>query len=220
MTITARKYEDKIHALTGAYLLEGQKADLEPLLSALGCRYSIVRSSVSSVCEPEQPLETDEPLVQKTLLEALHWYCNVQGYALDGMSLLDGLLRRGRWKACLESTDDASRLAALLIEFLGALYAGANYTYADELRNRLLPDVCAMLNDWLRPEVEFRSTPTAALLLRHLFGDAWCALHLTGADDYWKVKMLVLVEQPPFLPGLLPAHLAVNAEELPELEPQ
>lgn len=211
MTIFAPSYEEKIAILVGQHLIEGEKDDLAPLLSVLGC------SHLDGDTSFEQPPACEELLVTNTLLHALHWYCDVQGHMVDGVLILDGLLRGQRWKSCLTSTRGAICLTIVLLEFFNGRDSDGYFSYAKGLRSRMLPGVLSLLNEWLRPVVPLKEPSSVDVLLPSLFGAAWCTIHLTDDSDLWNARLMILNHQPPFVPGLLPAHLTPCAQMLPDL---
>jgi hypothetical protein len=163
-----------------------------------------------------QPPEVYERVVSDQLRYALRRQVSRgdESRPQDGASILDGLARNGRWISCVESLDEAYRLAEVLIDF-NAFHA-------------FLPAECrtstggtTIIKDWLGVDMESSGELADDLVARAIFGNAWCDLILSVPADRrsnrWAIISLVENHRPPFIAGLLPQRLEPNSYSLPEI---
>jgi hypothetical protein len=186
------------------------------LLRALGCRY--INVTKNRIYDPYIPPIEHEAVVRATLLRTLKSNFETGGYHRDAISLLDGLLRNNYWRDCLESTDSALNFAMLLIAFTRQYQPNEAGASSDaKLRGVILPQLCQMLNEWMAPDEPFEDIISPRQMAGMLFGEVWCELFLGDEKQSWVIGNLVGAHKPPLAPGLLPAHLQAQPEDLPVL---
>jgi hypothetical protein len=182
-----------------------------PLATELGCRSAIEVLSAEigrpvRIHNPTQPDPVYEDLVSRALLEVLRisYTAHADHEARD--SVLDGMLLKNRWRLCLETQDDAYRFAETLVTFHYNLQEDSGYR---TFRTTIAPDVRNAVVQWVSP----RFVPeqlTVLEIARLMLGSAWCDLRLDNEPTRWAVNKLIWAERPPFMPGLLPAHLEAD----------
>lgn len=180
------------------------------LTNALGCRAcnfypdsQLWQADTKTVPPPEA-----EKKIESTLVWLLRRGFELHEYAR--FSLLDGLMQNHRWEKALDTVDDAYALTDLLIAsniFMESTKHWAGQPtpeISERLRRTIEPAICAALNKWIRPARPFVMPPTTSMLMRSLFGDAWCDLALNDISER-AIFEVVAAWRPPFLPGRLPA---------------
>lgn len=224
-------YENQIGSLFDARIsAQGAGENLCQLLCALGCRsVAGMLGDHPRLILPPQPGAEHEQLVSDTLREVLRMTARV--YRVDAencFSLLDGLSKNGRWQQCLQDVSTAHIFTTMLVDYFDAI---PNSPEGRRLRATVSPDICSMLNTWLKPAVLFQGhpdpegpsddEPTMASLVSAMFGEPWCAITLDGGNDQaWEMPDLVREHRPDLQPHLIPAHLRSTAEPLPTLGAQ
>lgn len=225
---TNTSYVDLIRGLARVHLQRPYTVtSIEPLLSALGCCSTPARRGWGSLklSTPAQPDPAYEAFTQGSLVTAMHFhveYATTEVLAPgleDCFSLLDGLLKNGRWRTCVQNEQEARDLVWLLIT-LSTHHHDKEHAARYKLANLAFSAAAVMLNEWLRPEIKFKDRFNTEQLLERLFGDAWCNFVYPQLQKRHKYRLATLIYQmrPPFLPGLLPDPLSQAALELPSLE--
>lgn len=204
-----QSYAETINTLIALHLVKGESESIEALVAALGCRHS--NRTDDAFCVPEQPSPLDEPVVQAALQHSVRWHSAEGGHSVDGIALVDGLIKNGRWRQCLASTDDAIALTILLMDF------AIIEDYDRYLHAALKPGACAILNEWLSPSNPITEPLQPAALARLFFGDAWCDISFHAGEAECQIGTYVSQSRPPFLPGILGRQLYDYPEQLPEL---
>jgi hypothetical protein len=183
---------------------------LDDLTAKLGCR---TVAHCQSVYVTLQPGLEYEDLVTASLLTALR--ISVSITTPDGEnsrdSVMDGLLRNNRWRACLSTSDDAYCLVQLFVSFFDNLQRDSG---ASTLRSSLTSDARDAIAQWVLPR-EMPNQMSALETVRLVFGPAWCAVCLPEDATKWDINLLIRKERPPFMPGLLPVHLDHESLPLP-----
>lgn len=219
-------FEHQIENLVQTLLHNRARATtLSPFWYALGCVHASPAGWRNfNFVTPPQPVAEHETLVVETLIYALHsqQLLFTSEPPDNNASLLDGLLRQERWRFCLNSQATAIAFATSLTEFWESR---PKSTAGSILLREVSGQVCAVLNAWLKPAVPFSGDPldgpaSTYNVARAMFGDAWCAIALSGLtnDQHWKIPELIREQRPPFLPGLLPTDRSLEHESLPLLE--
>jgi hypothetical protein len=190
--------------------------DLNEITRALGCRYweADPTRSGADIFTPRCPDAVHEAIVSHALLEIfrVNAACDNDDDISD--SILDGLLINERWRLCLTNPKDACHF----VEMLAIFYLGFNPHYSAHtvLKAAMLKDVHKLTQKWLGFDgAPSELTPTA--LPRLAFGEAWCGLFLTEGMPFSEIFYIVDAQMPPFMPGLLPAHLESTALPLPSM---
>lgn len=75
--------------------------------------------------------------------------------------------------------------------------------------------VCKLLNEWLRPAVNWNHLPEVNIMAMHFFGEVWCALRDPDPAEF--SGDIVSRERPPFIPGLCLQQKPSFEAVLPEL---
>jgi hypothetical protein len=213
-------YKKKIKALLVPFMEVNpvEYVSMRQLTAMLGC------TALRDHGRPSDPtyvndIETHEPLVRSTLLELLRYnMCmpSSREALIDQYSLFDGLAKNNRWRSCLQTPASCMDLISILTRVSSLLRVQDK---ADVMRNNFTPNVCAILNAWVKPETLFVEMPDADMLVRTLFGDAWCDIILGGNANYMLAHNLVVTIRstcPPLCKGLLPGP-AQTAVDLPAL---
>lgn len=183
---------------------------IDRLVADLGCRAVI--PGVAGISEPPQPEPRYEAIVTNALVVAIRTCITIHGDNNDIDSVIDGLIKNNRWRSCLNTADDAYHLVETLVTFHHnrGLYAGMH-----TLQASLSNDVRNVISQWLGGRlIPLEMTPIETARL--FFGDAWCYLSLEY-DSKHSIIALIRRERPPFMPGLLPAHLEPKSLLLPGL---
>lgn len=219
-------FETKIDGLVQTLLHNRARVTtLDSLWYALGCPYAAPSGwRKETPVEPPQPDPSHEAIIVKTLVYALHLEQPLltSEPPNNNISLLGGLLRQDRWQSCLHSHTTAIELAASLTAFWESR---PKTSTVETLLRKISVQVCAVLNEWLKPVTPFSGDPlggpaTTYDIARAMFGDAWCAIALSGLSDdqHWQISEIIQSQRPPFLPGLLSADLETEYALLPVLE--
>lgn len=134
--------------------------------------------------------------------------------ALNITSLLAGIVRHEMWETLLRSPCDAYNLAVSILSYI------ETYTPEYLLDATTRPQVCTILNEWLKPVVEWSELPPEDAVARSLFGDAWVGIFNVPNSDGENISIAGLVRQqrPLFLPGLCPAQSPQMSAPLPALD--
>jgi hypothetical protein len=218
-------YEDYIAALVDRFIanpIPGSSV-CTPLFAALGCTHlTHLPARQDVLVKPDQPEPMYEKLVTQTLIELMHFQLKHPSAITSEniLTLLDGLLKENRWRACLQDMDTATDFAILLAYFWNASMAsGAGV----DLLNSVIPRVCEVLNEWVRPANPFKpfdgGRPVTYDLASEIFGSTWCALALDGHNiSIWSTALIIHEQRPPVLAKLLPSHLQPTAVALPSLD--
>jgi hypothetical protein len=187
------------------------------LMGALGC-HSVWGEISKFNPVNKQPPESQEPLVLDRFL------CILRDTAADPinkscMSLIDGLSRNNRWRACVLDNDLAHDLAFVLATATAAMGPLAGFRKNTIYKTVLAPAVCKMLNAWLAPSEAFKEPPTVSVLARAMFGDPWCAINGIDGCDAYEAADIIRASRPRFLVGLVPTQSGEDiAVELPTME--
>lgn len=178
----------------------------EELLALLGCPH-LRTADGGGLTVPPLPkahiAEIGEALLKITSLVA----SSLAEPVCDAASVLSGLWRSHCWALCLREESTTYAMAAVLLEFL------QGYSSIYRLDNYAGPDVCNLLNAWLKQPSPWTDLPSSADVAEHLFGAGWCMLRLPSAER--ALGELVYQERPPFLPGLCPAQDVLQSAPLP-----
>lgn len=227
-------YETKIANLRLTHLAL-PSGSIWPLLDALGCAclddetgvdvYGVSRNWFPTT--PKRTRRVHEALIGETLALALDTCAREAAFIEQGnddidFSLLDGLSKHRRYLSCFNTEEGSYHLALLLFNVTERTRRSAadpdqhgnrdNYLFAmDKAGSEAF---CRLVNDWLKPAKPFLKTPSTEILMRVLFGDALC--DLVGSDVAH--SMVRSGMRPPFMPGLLPAHLESAPHPLPGLD--
>lgn len=214
-------FENKVAAQAADCLDRLTSADRRPLLELLGCttlKQLRGHRGAWSVHAPKEPPAGYEVLISKTLYDVLRSHMSTIGRSLpEGLSILDGLASNDRWKTLMASDDGPYYLTTLLLD---ATVEHPSVPMMKRLRDKITPGVVQLLNDWCVPVDSFKEIPPTDVLVRVLFGDAWCDIVLNSqASDHAERRSFIWQARPSFSPGLLPGHVAVEAIALPEMSP-
>jgi hypothetical protein len=179
-----------------------------------------------------QPAACHESSVSLALLQFLRSQMRTEArcvYWEDEISIMDGLARNERWRACLADMNDAYDLAALFLRFSRAYWRGAD-KYSTEamtvLRREVEQGAFEAFTDWVAPgSTKERNwepgewTPEPLSIARTLFGVAWCSMVFTESNaSAVDVEAAMRFFRPPFQPGLVPAQIEAAPLSLPELD--
>jgi hypothetical protein len=216
-------YERHLARLVTKHLVVAPpNTSMAPLLWALGLRTPRLHAERLEVWHGHRPIPPEpqyEDLVARTIVHALRVFAQRgTDQWLDVFPIIEGLVINGRWRACLETLDDAYYLVTAL-KIFGARHGAMRLmeTERSKLQHVLAPCVCEIVNAWVKPEHPFEGRISTGPLVRAMFGSDW---HQVVADEapFWKIYDLVLRHRPRFLPGLLPEHFYAAAEPLPHLD--
>jgi hypothetical protein len=208
------EFETEISRLVQCLTVPATSVQIVDILSALGCRL-IYEPQHFWMDDPDQPSEQAEPLVLSTLVHVLHAYLVSHSSEHDELILLEGLLRKDRWKSLLGTPSDTYAFVTLILSVCDGT------ADAQRLRTELEDDLNAVFSSWLG--VEFDSYPTATVLARSIFGDAWthfvAPLYIINPNfpEYFHVCAAMRATLPDFLPGLV-TWQSNEALNLPILE--
>jgi hypothetical protein len=221
MSVGKTSYIERIDALKIVYLGGRHKRlPITYLLDALGCRHLAGTTDGYHFSSPCQPPVENEQLVRRTLVMALQTHVEIDGLRDDGFSILDGLSRNERWRECLETMEDAYNLVLLLLDFIEALSNPEPVVEKAKFLCGVESGAVCILEQWLSPlapGAQGYTLPTSKALCPALFGSAWCELVLGPPDANWNDRGMIYTHRPPFLPGLLPAHLEAADLPLPDM---
>jgi hypothetical protein len=184
---------------------------LGELATDLGCRSGLPNDL--RVSTPPQPKPEDEDLVVTSLISALRTSVDRYCDDTDKESIIDGLLRNDRWRACLNTPEDAYCLAQVLIMFFHNMDLEEGYL---TFRASMAEGVRDAVSQWIRPR-ELPAKMSAMEMARLLFGVAWCELRLESNATKWEINPIIRSDRPPFMPGLLAAHLEADVLPLPTM---
>lgn len=222
-------YEEHIATLFDAYgSAQSEDYNLRKLLCALGCRnVDGMLGDNPRLIYPPEPGAEHEQLVSDTLRQVLRMTDRVYRTAPENcFALLDGLTKNDRWQRCLQDADTAHKFSTMLVDYFDSI---PNSHEGRRLRAEVSPDICAMLNEWLKPAILFQGPPdpegpaddepTMVSLVSAMFGEPWCAITLDeGHDQSWEMPDLVREHRPDLQPHLTPDIANPMAESLPTLE--
>jgi hypothetical protein len=221
-------YPLHIAALYQKHVTDEAPGGIATLLSALGCQHIVHGNeigrihSTDTLITPDQPAAEFEPLIRTTLVRTLHPHVNRAGPVgtADDLSLMDGLLRNNRWKACLQTRETAFDLGLLLLYFFEV---HTNTVSGQRLFSNVGSLVSDVANAWLRPEISFvmyDDIRTASYQLAlELFGEAWGTIALSEtSNDPASIPMIIRTQRPAIMEYLLPPHLHQAPVPLPSLE--
>jgi hypothetical protein len=210
-------YEEKISSLLHAHLTFDEPGSLPDLARALGCcNHRYTRKWVTDV--PPQPNPVYEPLILQTLLTALRYHAGARNDDSNGESILNGLLRNNRWRACLESLDDAYKFVAVVACFYANFESGILNNNKNDLQSHNIEPLKKVIVEWLGVSAAESEKMTKMLFLRQTFGNLWCEFALSENMPLWDILPIISAVRPPFVTGLLPAQLETAAQTLPCLE--
>jgi hypothetical protein len=218
-------FESSIADLVRIHLTpQAGHASLAPLMRELGCRHVVMTPGFVSVyAPPSQPAPVHEDIVTATLIHAMALHQPRDNLTVSDnlAAILDGLLRKNRWRRCLESHATAFDFAVMMTCFW---VARPQSPASQSLLREVAVPVCAVLNRWIRPQTPFTgdslngTSPTYDVACS-LFGEAWCSIALSDAIDRpWDIPHIIRTHRPPLLPSLLPKRLETIAQTLPALE--
>jgi hypothetical protein len=208
-------YADHIATLL-LYSLEKRSFGMESmstLAKTLGCRCMITGETwVIQDALESQP--GHEQVITSALIEVIHSdiVCDLS-MVEDSFALLDGLSKNDRWKTCLHNLGDAYEFAGVLLEFS---FQAEVYEFRCPHKFQVVAGVALpILNTWLRPNFQLTTQPHVRPMVSAMFGEAWISLMDPADMEGGRAIHAIREHRPPFLPNLLPAHLAAVAETLP-----
>lgn len=214
-------YQEKIEGLLSK--VPGNSPDrftLHDLIRELGCpgvRFYGKRWNVDS---PPAPPAQNSDIVERALTIALQWYLEgAYRSDQDTLSILTGLASDRRWRRCLTTVDGAYNLVTLLYMF--SLMTTPSYPMpatARALFQNVEPMVRDLLNAWVAPETLLTHAPGPDLLLRAMFGDAWCDIFADSQTISKDIANLIESQRPPFQKYLVPAQCQSDAITLPTMD--
>lgn len=188
----------------------------------MGCRNLIYANGYRLVA-PEQPRSNCEDVTRAALVVML---MHIDGVGPDsdirGLSVLDGLLRNDRWRACLETPSGAYAFVALAARVIALPDASAMAVISSEkdwLELHMETTFLAgdVLKEWLLPPSEARML-SPRMLAAALFGEAWCNIVIDGVRNL-RLDRVIAETRPPFVHGLLPNQPAPDTGvALPPME--
>jgi hypothetical protein len=179
----------------------GHQTDLSFILKSLGCHYAHRDTPTEDrrVITPSLPPSSGTLLPEclgHLLIASLP---NLNG-AQDAMvSLTSGVHRHGLTTAFAANEDTAYAMAAALLHY-AEKFTGS---YLMDVAVRM--DLTTILNDWLKPEVQWELYPSVDQIAGELFGD-WRACLFDADIEEMLIGDYVFLHRPPFLPGLCPAQ--------------
>jgi hypothetical protein len=220
-----------------AYLVEttlpniSKIGGVDDLLLQLGCACLCWNFKPKWHIDPSEPTPPEhEDLVVETLLQFLRLYGAENEFIDDShFSILDGLWTGNRWRRCLQNTNDAHALAALLLGVLERVYisngalervyiSNDKDNYHEVVADFSHPIIMALASHWLG--VTYTDLPTMERLTRDIFGDAWYEIVVANdAKLVANIPEVVRTLRPAFRRGLLAAALTEENLELPEIYP-
>lgn len=166
-------------------------------------------------------------LFKRYLPDVLTFIMEKQNQPMSVATVLGGLYANDCWRDCLVDDRHAYSLAAALLVYIGS------YKDGFILDDVTCDGICALLNEWLKPDSPWAYVPPSSVVAAHMFGDAWCHLFLPanvddqmtsgqmhdhnedGTTPEYAAGVLAMSEKPPFLPGLYASGSAVTTMSLP-----
>jgi hypothetical protein len=182
-------------------------ASLAPVADMLGCAHLVKQRDGYRCKKPPQPNTLCETVVSTALVDLLVLNKNdSDSHSLRiEHTLLDGLLRKERWRSCLETLPAAHAFAALIANFYASYpkrpLSIANQSLRVEVHRKLTPALAGWLYAGAGDVQYTRRTFACAL-----FGEAWCTLTLDVLADSASLADIIRSTKPQFLPGLVPAQ--------------
>jgi hypothetical protein len=191
-----------------------------PLLMALGCSTLFRQDHEWIYTGPRPVSEDDEPLVRETLVNLLAQLAdNHQIWSQSQYSLLDGLSRHDRWRACLADREQTYMLAAIVLH-----YSHCSAHSSNALTRSMSEDVHCMLSSWLNPKTSWPRMPSLEETATAMFGDAWwdfVVVSAAGADKtLFKKALSMTMMRPDFLPGAVSFFPTPHTLTLPPMDDQ
>jgi hypothetical protein len=209
-------YANRVTALVEKDATGGPGCSRYLLLCALGCM-SMGDTEDPGFQIPTCPALSEEVFVRTTLIALLRSQERanlLNERRSEGFSLLHGLCQRGRWRPCLDNSDDAHRFAELLLLF-HYQFDYAPFELTDAMQEIVASVQAQWLGDLYMPYD--RDISTFYDVIKALFGAPWCALALEGENlNFREIMQTFINDKPPFLPGLL-KEVAPAAAVLPTL---
>jgi hypothetical protein len=226
--MSAQAYESELERLFEAYIFDSYVNDsnnsgsvegtFKPLMAFLGCRNPKQGGVITA--PPQPPAAVEAAVTYHLILLMRNNFERTVQYSDHGYAILDGLLRNGRWQACMHTTSDAYAFTVLLLDYLGS--DQLNIECKEEtIYGAMYDSALGVINAWVRPSTALMELPSRGEMARYLFGETWCDI-LSAMDaevqlGEWNICAIVHTQNPPFLTGLLPEHLDARAEPLPSL---
>jgi hypothetical protein len=196
---------------------------MEPLFKAFGCHFTEQDGSRGWIISTPHPTDTDVEGIVRQALKSILTVRSRNDWVdeSDSMALFDVLGINDRWRECLLEVDTAHCLVAMLVEFAAIENPARAYHAINlELAQIVAPLVLKILNDWLSPAKPYEKLPPPSELARLFFGDFWPEFALDPdvlSTDFRALPKSIRTMCPPFIPGLLPAHLEPIATDLPSI---
>jgi hypothetical protein len=199
---------------------EGSNVISDKLLMLLECPWLDREQTPPCVLWPER-IQAHRAAVEENLLVLFSALAGTEARARSQCyfgPLLCGMALAKCWRSLLLTEDGAYALATGLIGYI------EDYYPEFKLDTAAAPYICLILNEWLKPVVEWVQPPSIGVLFEHMFGDVWPGLVLP--DDHWKplgntcanqdiACDVMWQERPPFMPGLCLAQVAPPGVDLP-----
>jgi hypothetical protein len=210
-------YEEQIASFLHAHLTTAEPNALPILAQALGCR---TRKLLWS-CNDDAPTQPDlifEPLVVETLLTALRHHIGSRNDDSNGESILNGLLKNNRWRACLESIEDAYNFVFIVACSYTHFENDKNRKNKNELQAHNIEPLRKVVIKWFGLSEAEGEHMTTALFLERTFGSLWCEFALAEDMLLGDIVKIVSDVHPPFMPDVLPAHFQLVSQPLPSFE--
>lgn len=202
-----------------------------PLMLALGCSH-LTRDPDTYrpyIQTPEQRDVKYEPLILRTLIATLRrhvadldnrseWSPELTTAWADPFSIMSGLSKNQRWRACLDSPETTYDLVALIFHFGSVLETLRPPEATPEQKIEASEDGRLLLNEWLAP-THFEVFPDATRLTLELFGEAWALLGSAGTEvGSYRFVDVILANRPTLRNGLVPNESAPVDLALPAMD--
>lgn len=187
------------------------------LAKLLGC-YSVNLGIDTELSQPDQPSADDEKIVSDALRKMLSLYVSDEG-GPDNIetTIIDGLSRHERWRACLDNRASAYAFAVIILRFFENGLASRAKSYAEHAHHRTVAlTLNEVLLEWLKPESDVVYTRRS--LASALFGEAWCVYTVDTLGRRDSIAKVVESKRPPFVPGALRFDLDLLDENLPDMD--
>jgi hypothetical protein len=195
-------------------------ATFVPVAKLLGCQFLLSRFPDYELRAQEQPSYQHESVVREALVLLTSRHdSTVEDGLFIGLSILDGLLRHERWRACL-TTPERARGLTMLVAGVFDVKNRPDYEKSKAKRTFLqgmTDETQEMLNAWLAPAgpAEVFSERSFA---SKLFGEPWCCIVFDSLPKAMRFDLTIEATAPPFLPGLLDTTETYVALTLPSLD--
>lgn len=221
--ITIEAYRENVAAALAEWIAAGSTVEKMPQLATLlGCRHPATRypsAGYVTAVEPGQPDSSFESVTRSALLTMLRQYDSTIIVNEDIAQVIgDGLVRNGRWRACLDDIDSAYKFADLLLRvFESFMVRRPRQSAVKDLHHVLRGDLGVVLKAWLAP-YGLAQPNNRQELAKTMFGELWFDLVLSDLKPRDSIAEIVRVTRPRFIAGLVPAQKAVEQYALPTLD--